>query len=59
MAVTVSVLFVLAIAVGALARFGGMRVFPALVCIALGFELASSPLAPAISRFIASIIHAA
>jgi len=57
--VSFSVLAVLAVAVGLLMRFAGLRVFHAAVCVLLGFFLASSSLAPAISRFAASIIHAA
>lgn len=57
MVITLSVLLVLAIAVFVLCRYAGLRVLHALVCILLGFYLASSSLAPEISRFVTSLIH--
>jgi hypothetical protein len=59
LAVTLSVLAVLAVAVFVLVRYAGLRAWHALVCILAGFFLASSSLAPDINRIIASIIHAA
>lgn len=58
MAVTFSVLVLLGVAVFVLCRYAGLRVMHALVCILLGFYLASSSLAPDINRIVTSIIHA-
>ena len=57
MTITFSVLIVLAVAVIILCRYAGLRIFHALVCILLGFYLASSSLAPDISRFVSSLIR--
>jgi hypothetical protein len=58
LAVTFSVLALLGVAVFVLCRYAGLRVLHALVCVLLGFYLASSSLAPDISRIVTSIIHA-
>ena len=58
MAVTFSVLALLAVAVFVLCRYAGLRVLHALVCVLLGFYLASSSLAPDINRIVQGIIHA-
>ena len=58
MAVTMSVLALLAVAVFVLCRYAGLRVLHAAVCILLGFYLASSSFAPDISRFVHSLIAA-
>jgi hypothetical protein len=58
LAVSLSVLGLLAVAVFVLCRYAGLRVAHALVCILLGFYLASSSLAPDISRIVSGIIHA-
>jgi hypothetical protein len=55
LAVSVSVLAVLAIAVVVLCRYAGLRVLHALVCIAFGFVLAASSFAPEISRLLTSL----
>lgn len=55
MAVSVSVLVVLAVAVFVLCRYAGLRVLQAVVCIAFGFVLASSRFAPEISKLISSL----
>ena len=55
MAVTISVLAVLAVAVLVLCRYAGLRVLHAAVCVLFGFYLASSSFAPDISRLVASI----
>jgi hypothetical protein len=55
LAVSVSVLAVLAVAVFVLCRYAGLRVLHAVVCIAFGFMLAASSFAPEISRLIASL----
>jgi hypothetical protein len=57
LAVTISVLLILAVAVFVLCRYAGLRVFHALVCVLLGFFLASSSFAPDITRIVSSIIH--
>jgi hypothetical protein len=58
LAVTFSVLALLGVAVFVLCRYAGLRALHALVCILLGFYLASSSLAPDINRIVTSIIHA-
>ena len=57
LAVTISVLSVLAVAVFILCRYAGLRVLHAAVCILFGFFLASSSFAPDISRFVSSLIR--
>jgi hypothetical protein len=57
LAVTVSVLVLLAIAVFVLCRYAGLRVLHAAVCVLFGFYLASSSLAPDISQFITGLIR--
>lgn len=57
MAVTLSLLAILAVAVFVLCRYAGLRVWHALVCVLLGFYLASSSVAPDINRTVESIIH--
>ena len=57
MAVTLSVLALLGVAVFVLCRYAGLRVIHALVCVLLGFYLASSSLAPDINRIVEGIIH--
>jgi hypothetical protein len=46
---SVSVVVLLAVAVAVLCRWAGLRAWHAVVCVLLGFYLASSPLAPAIA----------
>jgi hypothetical protein len=58
LAVTLSLLAILAVVVFVLCRYAGLRVWHALVCVLLGFYLASSSLAPDINRIVESIIHA-
>ena len=57
LAVTISVLAVLAVAVFILCRYAGLRVLHAAVCILFGFFLASSSFAPDISRIVSSLIR--
>jgi hypothetical protein len=57
LAVSLSVTALLAVAVFLLCRYAGLRVLHALVCIALGFYLASSSLAPDISRITTSLFR--
>jgi hypothetical protein len=55
LAVTISALAILGVAVLVLCRYAGLRVFHAVVCILLGFVLASSSFAPDIQRLISSL----
>jgi hypothetical protein len=57
LAVTISVLAILAVAVFVLCRYAGLRVLHAAICILLGFYLASSSFAPDISRLVAGLIR--
>jgi hypothetical protein len=57
LAVTISVLAVLAAAVFVLCRYAGLRVMHALVCVLFGFFLASSSFAPEIDRLVSSLIR--
>ena len=50
MAVSVSVVLLLAVVVGLLVSKGGLKAGHALVCLLLGFYLASSSLAPDITK---------
>jgi hypothetical protein len=56
LAITISVLAVLAVAVFVLCRYAGLRVLHAAVCTLFGFFLASSGFAPDIQRFVSSLI---
>jgi hypothetical protein len=47
-----------AVAVGALARWAGLRAWHAVVCVLAGFFLASSSLALAITRVVAAVARA-
>jgi hypothetical protein len=58
LAVTLSALALLAVAVFVLCRYAGLRVLHALVCILFGFFLASSSFAPEITRIVTSLIRA-
>lgn len=58
LAVTLSALALLAVAVFVLCRYAGLRVLHALVCILFGFFLASSSFAPGITRIVTSLIRA-
>ena len=58
MAISISLIAVLAIAVWLLYRFATLKVWHALVCILFGFYLASSSVAPEIRTTVTSIIHA-
>ena len=57
MTVSLSVLALLAIAVAVLCRYTGLRVWQAVICMACGFYLASSSLAPDISQFMTSLFR--
>ncbi|MCC0094617.1 hypothetical protein K7B10_07430 [Streptomyces flavotricini] len=55
MAISVSVVVLLAVCVVLLVRKGGLNTGHALVCTLLGFYLASSSMAPAISQLAANV----
>jgi H+/gluconate symporter-like permease len=57
LAVSLSLVLILVVAVGFLIRYMGLRVWHALVCIAFGFALASTTLAPQISQIIDGIVR--
>lgn len=57
MAVSISVTAILTVAVFLLCRYAGLRVLHACVCIVLGFYLASSSIAPDISRITESLFR--
>jgi predicted membrane metal-binding protein len=57
-AISISLIALLAVAVWTLYRFGGLKLWHSLVCILFGFYLASSSVAPEIRTTVASIIHA-
>jgi hypothetical protein len=54
---TISVVAALGVLVILLCRYAGLRIWHALVCITLGFYLASSSLADAISRITHSLFR--
>jgi hypothetical protein len=55
--VTLSVALLLSAVVIVLCRYAGLRVWHALVCIVLGFYLASSSLAPDIAQITRSLFR--
>jgi hypothetical protein len=55
LAVSISVTLILGIAVILLCRYAGLRILHAVVCIVLGFYLASSSIAPEISHLTTSL----
>jgi hypothetical protein len=55
--VTLSLVLLLSVTVLVLCRYTGLRLWQAAICIALGFYLASSSLAPDISQFIRSLLR--
>ena len=57
MTVSLSVLVLLVITVAVLCRYTGLRIWQALICMACGFYLASSSLAPDISQFMTSLFR--
>jgi hypothetical protein len=58
MAITISLVLVFAVAAWVLYRYGGMKLWHALVCIAFGFYLATSSFAPVIRNVVTSIFSA-
>jgi hypothetical protein len=57
LAVSISVLVILGVAVILLYRYAGLRLMHAVICIVLGFYLASSSLAPEISHLTESLFR--
>jgi hypothetical protein len=55
--ITLSVVLALSVVVFLLCRYAALRVSHAAVCIVLGFYLASSSLAPDISRVTSSLLR--
>ena len=58
MAISVSLIALLAVAVWLLHKFAGLKLWHGVVCVLFGFYLASSSVAPEISTTVTSIIHA-
>ena len=58
MAISVSLIALLAIAVWALYKFAALKLWHGLVCMLFGFYLASSSVAPEISTTVTSIVRA-
>jgi hypothetical protein len=58
LAISISLIALLAVAVGLLYKFAGLKVWHGLVCILFGFYLASSSVAPEIRTTVTSIVHA-
>lgn len=58
MAISISLIALLAVGVWLLYKFAGLNFWHGLVCILFGFYLASSSIAPEIRTTVASIIHA-
>lgn len=57
MTVSLSLVVVLSVAVILLCRYAGLRLLHAVVCIVLGFYLASSSFAPEIGRLTTSLFR--
>lgn len=58
MAISISLIALLAVAVWMLYRFAALKLWHGLVCILFGFYLASSSVAPQIRTTVASILRA-
>ena len=57
MTVTIPLAFMLGTAVVILCKWAGLRTWQAVICVAFGFYLASTGLAPYVSQFITSLIR--
>ena len=57
MTVTIPIALVLGITVFAMCRWAGLRIWQAAACVAFGFYLASTGLAPHVSHFISSLFR--
>jgi hypothetical protein len=58
MAISLSFVLVLAVAVWVLHRYAGLKVWHGVICILFGFYLATSTLAPEIRTTLTAVIHA-
>lgn len=58
MAISISLVLILAVAVYLLHKYGGLKVWHGLVCVLFGFYLATSSLAPEIRTTLTAIIRA-
>jgi hypothetical protein len=58
MAISISLVLVLAVAVWLLHKYGGLKVWQAVICILFGFYLATTSFAPEIRTTVTAIIHA-
>jgi hypothetical protein len=58
LAISISLVLILAVAVYLLHKYGGLKVWHGLVCVLFGFYLASSSLAPEIRTTVTAIIRA-
>ena len=58
MAVSISLVLLFAVAVWMLYRYAGLNAWHAITCIAFGFYLATSSLAPQINATVTAIVHA-
>lgn len=58
MTISISLVLVFAVAVWLLYRYGHLKVWHALVCIAFGFYLATSSIAPVIRTTLTAVIRA-
>ena len=58
MAISLSLVLVLGIAVLLLQKYAGLRVWHGVICLLFGFYLATSTLAPEIRTTLTAIIHA-
>jgi len=58
MAISLSLVLVLAVAVWVLHRYGGLKVWHGVICILFGFYLATSTLAPEIRSTLTAVIRA-
>jgi hypothetical protein len=58
MAISLSLVLVLAVAVWVLHRYAGLKVWHGVICILFGFYLATSALAPEIRSILTAVIRA-
>jgi hypothetical protein len=58
LAISISLVLILAVAVYLLHKYGGLKVWHGLVCVLFGFYLATSSLAPEIRTTLTAIIRA-
>jgi membrane protein YdbS with pleckstrin-like domain len=57
LAISLSLVLILAVGVGFLVRYMGLRVWHALICAAFGFTLAATSIAPQISQTLNGIVR--